>query len=70
MSKIALNLSSYIFINCIDILDGFNIILALDKETEIELNKVFGYNFENGIYKLNKVVQRKEITKALRENNK
>lgn len=61
---------SYIFINCIDILDGFNIILALDKETEIELNKVFGYNFENGIYKLNKVVQRKEITKALRENNK
>lgn len=60
---------NYIFINCIDILEGFNIILALDKETESELNKVFGYKFENEICKLNKVVQRKEITKALRENN-
>lgn len=58
----------YIFINCVDILNGFNILLTIDDETEEFLNKVFGYEFKNRRCKFNKVMQRKDLTKVIRES--
>lgn len=58
----------YIFINCVDILNGFNILVTIDDETERFLNKVFGYEFKNRRCKFNKVMQRKDLTKVIRES--
>ncbi len=58
----------YIFINCVDILNGFNILVTIDDETEGFLNAVFGYEFENRKCKFNKVMQRKDLTKVIRES--
>ena len=60
----------YIFINCIDILNGFNIILIIDDDTKEFLEKKLGYSFENSRCKFDKVLQRKDITKAIRETLK
>ena len=60
----------YIFINCIDILNGFNIILTIADGTKEFLEKKLGYSFENNRCKFNKVLQRKDITKAIRETLK
>ena len=60
----------YIFINCIDILNGFNIILTIDDGTKEFLEKKLKYSFDDNRCKFNKVVQRKDITKAIRETVK
>lgn len=60
----------YIFINCVDILNGFNMVLTIDDDTKELLEKKLGYSFENNRCKFDKVVQRKDITKALRESLK
>lgn len=60
----------YIFINCVDILNGFNIILAIDDNTVDFLEKKLGYSFKNNRYKFDRVVQRKDITKAIRNTIK
>ena len=60
----------YIFINCIDILNGFNIIVTIDDDTKEFLEKKLGYSFENSRCKFDKVLQRKDITKAIRETLK
>ena len=60
----------YILINCIDILNGFNIILTIDDQTEELLNKLFGYKFKNRRCKFNKIMQRKDLSKVIRENSK
>ena len=60
----------YIFINCVDILNGFNIILTIDDETTNFLSTELGYVFENNKCKFEKLIQRKDITKAIRETLK
>lgn len=60
----------YICINCVDILNAFNIILTIDDKTEELFNNLFGYRFENRRCKLNKIIQRKDLSKVIRENNK
>lgn len=62
------NSLDYIFINCVDILNGFTLILTIDNETEELLTKIFGYKFENNICKLDKVIQRKELSKTIKES--
>ncbi|MBQ9181556.1 MAG: DHH family phosphoesterase [Bacilli bacterium] len=54
-----------IFINCIDILNGYNIILCNDKNTEKFLNEFFKFNVQNGIYKTDKIILRKELIRKL-----
>lgn len=56
----------HIFINCVDILNGFNIILTIDDQTEEILNNEFGFEFKNRFCKLDKLMQRKELSKVLR----
>lgn len=60
----------YIFINCVDILNGFNMVLTFDDDTKELLEKKLGYSFENMRCKFDRVIQRKDITKALRESLK
>ena len=60
----------YIFINCVDILNGFNIILTIDDETTNFLSTELSYVFENNKCKFEKLIQRKDITKAIRETLK
>ena len=60
----------YIFINCVDILNGFNIVLTIDDDTKELLEKKLGYSFENMKCKFDRVIQRKDITKAIRETVK
>ena len=60
----------YILINCVDILNGFNIILTIDDETTNFLSTELGYVFENNKCKFEKLIQRKDITKAIRETLK
>ena len=57
----------YIFINCVDILNGFNIILTVDDETAELLKNELGYSLENGRYKFDRIIQRKDLFKAIRE---
>lgn len=57
----------YIFINCVDILNGFNIILTIDEETRQLLEEELGYCFEGNRCKFNKLLQRKDLFKAIRE---
>lgn len=58
----------YILINCVDILNGYNLILTIDDETERVLNKILGYKFENRRYKNNKIMQRKHLIKNIKES--
>lgn len=57
----------YIFINCVDILNGFNILLTIDEETKILLEKELGYSFEKDRCKFDKLIQRKDLFKAIKE---
>lgn len=59
----------YIFINCVDILNGFTTILTIDSKTEEILTELFGYRFNNRICQLDRLVQRKELSKVLKEKN-
>lgn len=58
----------YVFINIIDILNGYHLIYALDKTSIIYLEDKFNVIFTNGIYKENSIVLRKEIKKYLKSN--
>ena len=60
----------YIFINYVDILNGFNIVLTIDEDTKELLEEKLGYSFENNRCKFDKLLQRKDITKAIRETLK
>lgn len=59
----------YIFINCIDILNGYNIILTIDENTEILLNKIFGYKFKKNKCKIKRIMQRKDLSRKIREES-
>lgn len=60
----------YIFINCVDILNGFNILLTIDTQTEEMLKNEFGFEFNNGFCRLDRIIQRKELFKVLNMNKK
>lgn len=57
----------YIFINCVDILNGFNIILTIDNETTQLLNSELGYVFENNRCKFDRLIQRKDLFNEIRK---
>ena len=56
-----------IFINIIDILNGYHIIYTPYKETQTFLHDNYGFTFKDKQYKEPAIVLRKEIKKALRE---
>lgn len=56
----------YVFINIIDILNGYHLLYAADKESILYLEERFNVDFINGIYKENSLVLRKEIKKYLK----
>ena len=57
-----------IFINIIDILNGYHILYFSNKETQLFLNNNYNIYFSNNIYKEDSVVLRKEIKKYLLDN--
>lgn len=58
----------YVFINCVDILNGYIIIFGADERSNKFVTDTFGYKFnENNIVKLDKIIQRKELTNILRK---
>lgn len=56
----------YVFINIIDILNGYHLIYAADEASILYLEKSFNVTFNNGVYKDNKIVLRKEIKMYLK----
>jgi len=56
----------YVFINIIDILNGYHLIYAYDENTRLFIEEKFNTKVTNGIYKEDKVVLRKEIKKYLK----
>lgn len=57
----------YVFINCVDILNGYIIVFGSNEETNNFITKTFGYEFDkNGVAKINKIIQRKDMTEILR----
>ena len=60
---------SIVFINLIDILEGYHMIYAPDKNSQDFLNK-FGIVFDEDIYEEKRIVLRKEIKRYLREKLK
>ena len=56
-----------IFINIIDILNGYHIIYTPYEETQTFLHDNYGFTFKDEQYKEPAIVLRKEIKKALRE---
>lgn len=56
----------YIFINIIDILNGYHLIYAFDKVSIKYLEEKFNVSFIDGIYKEDKIVLRKEIKRYLK----
>ena len=55
----------YIFLNCIDILEGFNIVMTIDQETEKFLKNNFGFSFFDGMFQTEKIILRKELIRKL-----
>ena len=54
-----------IFINCIDILNGYSTFVAFDKQTKQELNKLFQLEFQENRAILKEIMMRKEIFKLM-----
>ena len=57
----------YLSINCVDILNGYSIIIAQNKKTEELISDLLNVNFSNGKAKANQFLTRKEIVKIVRE---
>lgn len=55
----------FVFINMIDILNGYHLIYAFDEATILYLEEIFKIKFINGVYKKDEIVLRKEIYKYL-----
>ncbi len=54
-----------IFINCIDILNGYSTFVAFDEQTKQELNKLFQVQFQENRAILQEIIMRKEIFKLM-----
>ena len=58
----------YIFCNYVDILNGYIIVIVPNEDSKEFFEKTFGYQFnENDTLKIDRIIQRKEMTRALRE---
>lgn len=57
----------YIFLNCIDIWEGYNVLVTIDKQTEELISKVLEVKFEDNEGKTDKIYMRKEIIRRLIE---
>jgi len=51
----------YVFLNCIDTFAGYSTYMIADIETEKMLSKVLNIKFDNGIFKTDNIVMRKEL---------
>lgn len=56
----------YVFINLVDILNGYHLMYALDEASISFLEEKFKVSFNDGVYKENSIVLRKEIKGYLR----
>ena len=56
----------YVFVNMIDILNGYHLIYTSDEASKLYLEEKFNAKLINGFYKENKIVLRKEIKKFLK----
>lgn len=56
---------NYLSVNCIDILNGYTIIISIDNYTEKILSKVLGIKFENNYSIIPKIITRKEISEEI-----
>ena len=54
-----------IFINCIDILNGYSTFVAFDEQTKQELSKLFQVEFQENRAILQEIIMRKEIFKLM-----
>lgn len=57
----------YMSVNCMDIINGYTIIVAEDENTATLIGKTINVKFEKLKAKINKLVSRKEIVKIIRE---
>ena len=58
----------YVFINCVDILNGFIIVIPVDNDSKKFVEDTFGYKFdESGVAKINRIIQRKDMANVLRQ---
>ena len=57
----------YISVNCMDIINGYSIIVAGNKKTAEIISNAIGLNFKDLKAKTNELVSRKEIVKVMRE---
>ena len=58
----------YIFVNCVDILNGYIIVFPADEQSKQFVTKTFGYEFnENNEARINRIIQIKDMTAILRE---
>ena len=58
----------YVFINCVDILNGFIIVIPVDNDSKKFVEDTFGYEFdESGVAKINRIIQRKDMANVLRQ---
>ena len=62
--KIEKNLN-HIFINCLDIINGFNVIITAGENTNEILSKLLNITFENNTAKTTHLIQRKELVELL-----
>lgn len=51
----------FIFLNCIDILNGYNMLVSIDNESKELIEDILKIKCENGIGKTEKIVMRKQI---------
>jgi inorganic pyrophosphatase/exopolyphosphatase len=57
----------YLFVNCVDILNGFSLVYCLDEKTKRLVEEILQLKFNGNLAKAEKLIQRKEMTKAIRE---
>ena len=57
----------YISVNCMDIINGYSIIVARDEKTAKVISDSLGYKFKDLKTKIDELVSRKEIVKVVRE---
>ena len=56
----------YISVNCMDIINGYSIIVARDDKTAKVISDAVGFEFKDLKAKTNELVSRKEIVKVIR----
>lgn len=57
----------YISVNCMDIINGYSVIVARNEKTAKLISDAVGFEFNNLEAKTNELVSRKEIVKVIRE---